>query len=155
MAAPHHLPDGLVAFVKHDCPTCVMVAPVLAALRESLPLTVFTQDDPAFPAAVDAIDDTELEHSYRQGIEIVPTLLRVENGRVVDELQGWHRPRWEELTGVHPLGAGLPDYRAGCGSLTVEPGIAERLASRYSGDRLRSRRVSLELVLAAAKADPA
>ncbi len=141
MAAPN-LPDGLVAFVKRDCPTCVMVAPVLAGLRETLPLTVFTQDDPTFPAGVDAVDDTELEHSYRQGIEIVPTLLRVEDGRVVDELHGWLRSRWEELTGVHPLGADLPDYRAGCGSLTVEPGIAERLASRYSGDRLSSRRVS-------------
>ncbi|HEY8812515.1 MAG TPA: thioredoxin family protein, partial [Candidatus Dormibacteraeota bacterium] len=127
------LPDGLVAFVKRDCPTCVMVAPVLAALKDSRPLTVFSQDDPTFPAGVDAIDDTELEHSYRQGIETVPTLLRVENGAVVDELQGWLRPRWEELTGVTPLGNGLPEYRAGCGSRSIEPGVAERLAARYSG----------------------
>jgi hypothetical protein len=135
------LPDGLVAFVKRDCPTCVMVAPVLAALRDTLPLTVFSQDDPAFPAGVDPVDDTELEYSFRQGIETVPTLLRVENGAVVDELQGWLRPRWEELTGVTPLGEGLPEYRAGCGSLTVEPGAAERLAARYNGDLLASRRV--------------
>jgi hypothetical protein len=26
------LPDGLVAIVKEDCPTCVLVAPVLADL---------------------------------------------------------------------------------------------------------------------------
>ena len=31
--ASQALPDGLVAFVKRDCPTCVMVAPVLAALK--------------------------------------------------------------------------------------------------------------------------
>ena len=135
------LPDGLVAFVKRDCPTCVMVAPVLAALKDSRPLTVFSQDDPTFPAGVDAIDDTELEHSYRQGIETVPTLFRVENGAIVDELQGWLRPRWEELTGVTPLGEGLPEYRAGCGSRSIEPGVAERLQARYSGDRLASRRV--------------
>jgi hypothetical protein len=135
------LPDGLVAFVKRDCPTCVMVAPVLAALKDTLPLTVFSQDDPTFPAGVDPVDDTELEHSFRQGIETVPTLLRVENGAVVDELQGWLRPRWEELTGVTPLGEGLPEYRAGCGSLTVEPGVAERLAARYKGELLASRRV--------------
>jgi len=107
------LPDGLVAFVKRDCPTCVMVAPVLAALKGSAPLTVFSQDDPTFPAGVDPIDDSELEHSYRQGIETVPTLFRVENGAVVDELQGWLRSRWEELTG----------------------------AARFDGDRLASRRV--------------
>ena len=135
------LPDGLVAFVKRDCPTCVMVAPVLATLKGSGPLTVFSQDDPSFPAGVDAIDDTELEHSFRQGIETVPTLFRVENGAVVDELQGWLRSRWEELTGVAPLGEGLPEYRAGCGSRSVEPGVAERLAARFSGDRLASRRV--------------
>ena len=118
------LPDGLVAFVKRDCPTCVMVAPVLATLKGSGPLTVFSQDDPSFPAGVDAIDDTELEHSFRQGIETVPTLFRVENGAVVDELQGWLRSRWEELTGVAPLGEGLPEYRAGCGSRSVEPAVA-------------------------------
>jgi hypothetical protein len=135
------LPDGLVAFVKRDCPTCVMVAPVLAALKDTVPLTVFSQDDPTFPAGVDAVDDTELEHSFRQGIETVPTLLRVKDGRVVDELQGWLRSRWEELTGIAPLGEGLPEYRAGCGSRSIEPGVAERLAARFSGDRLASRRV--------------
>ena len=136
------LPDGLVAFVKRDCPTCRMVAPVLAALRESVPLTVYSQDDPAFPEGVDPVDDTSLELSFRQGVEIVPTLLRVRDGQVVDSLEGWLRTRWEELTGVSPLGDGLPAYRAGCGSLTVEPGMPERLAARFEGGRLASRRVS-------------
>src|SRR5258707_13178679 len=107
-----------------------MDAPVRAALKEPLPLTVFSQDDPAFPPGVDPVDDTELEHSFRQGIETVPTLLRVENGAVVDELQGWLRPRWEELTGVAPLGEGLPEYREGCGSRSIEPGLADRLPAR-------------------------
>lgn len=136
------LPDGLVAFVKRDCPTCVMVGPVLADLKASVPLTVYTQDDPTFPEGTGPVDDTDLERSYRQGVEIVPTLLRVEGGRVVGSLQGWLRPEWEKLTGVSPLGAGLPEYRAGCGSLTVEPGMLERLAARFDGDRLASRRVT-------------
>ena len=135
------LPDGLVAFVKRDCPTCVMVGPVLAALNDTAVLTVYSQDDPTFPGGVNAIDDTELEYSYRMGIEIVPTLFRVEGGAVVDELQGWLRSRWEELTGVAPLGEGLPEYRAGCGSRSVEPGLSERLAVRYGGERMLSRRV--------------
>src|SRR5579859_2116248 len=142
LVAASALPDGVVAFVKHDCPTCVMVAPVLAALKDAVDLTVYTQDDPTFPEGVEPVDDTDLERSYRQGVEIVPTLLRVEGGKVVGSLQGWLRPQWEELTGVKPLGEGLPAYRAGCGSLTVEPGMPERLAARFDGERLASRRVS-------------
>ena len=29
------LPDGLVAFVKHNCPTCALVEPVLAQLANA------------------------------------------------------------------------------------------------------------------------
>jgi len=36
------LPDGLVAIVKRDCPTCRLVAPVLAELADrDVPLTVY------------------------------------------------------------------------------------------------------------------
>ena len=42
--------------------------------------------------------------------------------KVVESLQGWLRPGWEAFTGVAPLGEGLPEYRAGCGSRSVEPG---------------------------------
>ena len=74
------LPDGLVAFVKRDCPTCGLVIPVLKGLAEKLAVTVYTQDDPSFPASLQPIDDTGLETSYRHRIEVVPTLLRVEGG---------------------------------------------------------------------------
>ena len=44
------LRDGLVAVVKEDCPTCQLVTPVLEEVRSAgMPLTVITQDDPAFP----------------------------------------------------------------------------------------------------------
>ena len=43
--------DGLVAVVKRDCPTCELTAPVLAQLAAAGRLQVYTQDDPAFPAA--------------------------------------------------------------------------------------------------------
>ena len=136
--------DGLVAVVKRDCPTCRLVAPVLAQLKAAgVPLTVYSQDDPAFPEGLAPVDDTALAVSYRLEIEAVPTLLRLEQGRVVDRLAGWSRPDWEALTGIEGLGPGLPDYRPGCGSRSVEPGIAEALAARYGGARLRSRRIPL------------
>src|SRR2546428_1947641 len=86
------LPEGLVCFVKADCPTCQMVQPVLRQLAAvDLPLTVYTQDDPSFPSGMPPIDDTSLETSYRQHIEIVPTLLRVQEGKAVERLEGWDR----------------------------------------------------------------
>ena len=136
------LPEGLVVFVKHDCPTCVVIAPVLAHLASSgKAITVFTQDDPAFPPGVHPIDDTALEASFRHGIEVVPTLLRVREGRVVEAVQGWLRSEWQRFTEVEGLGDDLPEYRPGCGSLSVDPGMPEKLAARFDGDRLKSRRI--------------
>lgn len=138
------LPDGLVCFVKAECPTCQTVQPVLRQLREAgVRLTVFTQDDPAFPAGVAPVDDTSLEHSYAQRIEVVPTLLRVERGRPVARLEGWDRREWERIAGVGGLGDGLPDFRPGCGSRTLDPGMPETLALRYDQSRLRSRRIAV------------
>ena len=90
------IPDGLVAVVKRDCPTCVMVEPVLRQLAAAdTPLTVLTQDDPTFPSEIaGVVDDTGLERSFDLGIEIVPTLLRVEHGREMTRAVGWHRGEW-------------------------------------------------------------
>ncbi len=139
------LPDGLIAVVKRDCPTCILVEPVLKRIGgPDGSLTVYTQDDPSFPEGVaNVIDDTSLEHSYRFQIETVPTLLRVENGREVDRAIGWHRREWEALSGICGLGADLPETRPGCGSKSVEPGVAEELAVRFADARLVARRVEV------------
>jgi len=138
------LPDGIVAFVKAECPTCVTVEPVFRQLAGAgVAITVYSQDDPAFPSGVAVIDDGDLRVSYEQDIQIVPTLLKVKGGQVTDSFQGWLRPRWEELTGVARLGDGLPEFRAGCGSRTLDVGMPEKLAVLYGGERLRSRRVEL------------
>ncbi|MGH9245278.1 MAG: thioredoxin family protein [Acidimicrobiales bacterium] len=139
------LPDGLVVVVNRDCPTCVMVAPVLGDLleRSAEPVAVYTQDDPSFPDGIAAIDDTDLEVSWRLEIETVPTVIRVDAGREVERVVGWHRDRWQALTGVDRLGPDLPATRPGCGSLSVEPDLATALAVRFGGARLASRRVEL------------
>ncbi|HEY3702073.1 MAG TPA: thioredoxin [Acidimicrobiales bacterium] len=142
---PPGVPDGIVAVVKHECETCVSITPVLAQLqRAAVSLTVYTQDDPAFPAEVpDVVDDTELRVSWALDLVTVPTVLRVEEGVEVARTEGWHRPRWEELTGVAGLGPGLPELRPGCGSRTADPGTADELAVRFASGRLRARRVAL------------
>ncbi len=138
------LPDGFVAIVKRDCPTCVQIAPVLAQLASAeLPLTVFSQDDPAFPPDMPVRHDADLAVSWHHDIETVPTLLRVEAGTEVERTVGWHRLAWEALTGVRVLGPELPEQRPGCGSLSVDPSLADTLQVRFNGSRLRARRVEL------------
>jgi hypothetical protein len=135
--------DGLVAVVKRDCPTCRLVAPVCAALAESGGgLTVFSQDDPGFPEGLGCVrDDTALEASWRLAIETVPTLVRLRGGREAARAVGWDRGEWESVSGVSGLGPGLPGQRPGCGSMSVEPGMAEVLEVRYGEPPMRSRRI--------------
>ncbi len=142
------LPDGFVAVVKQDCPTCQLIEPVLVHLVDAAALAaVVTQDDPSFPdlsdagGAAECTFDEDLTISYLWDIETVPTLLRIEDGEEVERLVGWDRQQWEDLTGMPDLGPELPDWRPGCGSLSVDPMRADELAGRFSASGLRSRRV--------------
>ena len=128
------LPDGLVAVVKRDCPTCDLVEPVLRELGARL----YWQDEVVGGDG----DDTSLALSWRLGIETVPTLLRVEGGVERARAVGWSREQWEALTGARGLGPELVDHRPGCGSLSVDPSLVDALEARY-GDGLASRRVEL------------
>jgi hypothetical protein len=120
------LPDGLVAVVKADCPTCTLVRPLLDGLH------VVSEDT-----------DDGLELSYSLGVETVPTLLRVVDGAEVERLVGWDRAEWRRVVGDPSFGEGLPEHRPGCGSKTLDPGVADDLAVRLGGGALRSRRVEL------------
>ncbi len=134
--------DGLIAVVKKDCPTCEMVTPALEQIAGSgVAVAVWSQDDPTFPPGFDVGDDRDLELSYRLSVATVPTLIRVEGGREVERFEGWLRDGWESLSGVVNLAPELPPQRPGCGSRSVEPGIAERLEARF-GDRLQARQVA-------------
>ncbi len=133
------LPDGLVVFVKRECETCHTVAPLLA----EFPVTVFTQDDPEFPAGVGAIHDDNLSMSWHHDIETVPTLLCVVDGAEVERTVGWLRSDWQRITGLPMLGAELPVMRPGCGSMSVDPDLAPGLAAAFGGSVLRSRRLEL------------
>jgi len=119
-----------------------MVDPVLGKLAGSETLTVYTQDDLTFPESVDAIDDLALEMSWHHNIETVPTLIRVgadgvEEARIV----GWSRDQWQAFTGDMELGITLPEFRPGCGSLSVDPSRADELNARMNGSGLKTRRV--------------
>ncbi len=136
--------DGLIAIVKRDCPTCVLAAPVLGELARARGLKVYTQDDPGFPETVpEPIDDTALDISHHLRIEVVPTLIRLENGREVARTYGWDRGEWERLSGLAGLGRDLPESRPGCGARNIEPGTIERLKVRFNETGLKSRRIEI------------
>ena len=107
------LPDGLVAFVKRDCPTCVDVASVLGEICARGPgVVVYTQDDPSFPEAVESKHhDHDLKLSWHYDVETVPTLMYMQDGTEMARTVGWSRTDWEALTGVEDLGVELPEMR--------------------------------------------
>ena len=141
MSAPR-LTDGWTLVVKKDCPTCVTIEPVVADLMgRGLPLTVYSQDDPAFPAGVEVVDDTDLSVSWHHEIETVPTLIKVEAGAEVDRMVGWERAQWEAFTGQSGLGQDITQWMPGCGSMSVDPDLVDELAVRFGQSTLRGRRV--------------
>ena len=133
-----------VVVAKRDCPTCDLVQPVLHEIVASgAGLTVYTQDDPAFPAGLDPVDDRSLEQSWRLRIETVPTLIRFEDDAEAERTAGWDRAEWSRVTGLGPLGAGLPDFQPGCGSKSVDPGMPEILEVAFGEPALAARAIDV------------
>src|SRR5690606_36636227 len=56
---------------------------------------------------------------------------------------GWDREQWRSFLDDRSLGDGLPDWRPGCGSLSVDPSRVDELRARFSTSGLRSRRVDI------------
>ena len=133
--------------VKKDCPTCALIEPVIKQLSDTFnnSLTIYVQDDPSFPESVaEKIDDSSLEFSYKQNIEIVPTLIRSGDG--LDEqtrIFGWDKSQWQEFTGIENLGANLADFKPGCGSNTQDPGMTEIHTLRFDTYLLQARKIEL------------
>ncbi len=108
------LPDGVSVIVKSDCPACLLAADVLIELGQAGHITLYTQDDPAFPATGDwVIDDTDLAVSWHHEIEAVPTLIKTVDGVETERTAGWNRQAWESITGVTGLGLDLVDFKPG------------------------------------------
>ena len=139
------LRDGLIVVAKRECPTCVLVEPLLATLAaRNDALQVIVQDDPSFAAGLAgaALDDS-LQLSWQLSIEIVPTLIRVKDGLEVDRTYGWDRAQWQRISGHADLGSTLPSMRAGCGSKTLDPGMPEKLAVRFGAAKIKSRQIEV------------
>jgi hypothetical protein len=139
-------PDGYHLVVKRDCQTCTLIEPVVRALAETQHsgLSIYVQDDPNYLRDLEQTrNDTALEKSFFLDVETVPTLIRYENGVEAERVVGWVREEWREVMRLDGLGEDLPEFRPGCGSLSVSPGAEERLRAKYGDVPMTSRTIEI------------
>jgi hypothetical protein len=147
----------LVALVKHDCPVCDQVLPVLDAARTNGgAIRIISQssaEDTAAQAKRLALTsapelDLELKVSERFDPDAVPAVVLLDGGREQARTEGLDRRRLDDLArqaGVELSLDGLPERRPGCASITRDPVVAARLGAQRarSEGRIRAREVEI------------
>ncbi len=156
---------ALVCFIKEDCPTCRLVLPVLIAIHESLASELdffiigqtrngnsrlMSEVTPPF----NLLDDSALKVSFTNDVETVPQVFLTDSeGHVQVEHTGFVCEEWREMVAElfeqHNIAEcsvdwdSLPDWRPGCGSLSVDPLHAERLQAEAENSPTRARRLEI------------
>jgi hypothetical protein len=147
----------LLALVKHDCPVCDQVLPVLDRARaQGAPIRILSQSGSAETAAqADRLKlasvpdlDNELGVSARFDPDAVPTVVLLDGDDERGRVEGLDRSRLTELAteaGVTLELDGLPERRPGCASVTRDPEVAAMLAARAARatGRLRARELEI------------
>lgn len=153
---------AVVCFVKDDCPTCHVVMPVLDAMHRAfgaeIDFFVAGQTSAGNQALTDTfapgfplLDDASLQVSFAYDIDTVPSLfLADEEGLLKQGLVGFVREEWQALAESLSQGgtldldwSSLPEWRPGCGSLSVDPLIADRLRAEAENSPLRARKIEI------------
>ncbi len=156
---------ALLCFVKEDCPTSVLSMPLIEAAHRhfggAVDVWLIAQDEDGgaaleerFNLTLPVLDDSALRTSFAYELDTVPAILLADAGGVEQRrITGFVREEWESLYEelAPPAGVELPElewdlypeWRPGCGSRSVEPGIAERLAAEAEGSPLRARRIEI------------
>ena len=156
---------ALCVFVKEDCPTCREIMPLLVQLHEAfhghLDVHVIGQTSAGnalleenFSTPFALLDDASLKVSFATDIDTVPSLFLTDaSGDTVHSLVGFAREEWQDLVHrlkqEHPQAQAdiewdtLPAWRPGCGSLSVDPTIADRLRAEAENSPLRARKIEI------------
>lgn len=149
---------ALVCFVKEDCPTCNLVVPLLQAAHDAgeMPLLAAGQTADGNRTLIERhgltvplLDDSTLKVSFAYDVETVPLVLLADgDGEEVDRLVGFDRAEWQMFFENHLPETdvdweSLPKWRPGCGSLTHDPVIAERLRAESENSPLRARKIEI------------
>jgi hypothetical protein len=147
----------LLVLVKHDCPVCDQVLPVLDQARSTgAPIRIVSQssaeqtEEQANRLVLTAVPelDPDLELSARLDPDAVPAVVLLDGNAERGRMEGLDRSKLTELAtkvGVALELDGLPERRPGCASVTRDPIVAARLAARRarSGGRLRARELQI------------
>jgi hypothetical protein len=145
----------LLVLVKHDCPVCDQVLPVLDSARaHGAAIRIVSQSSSGDNAAqadrlrLSSIPelDPDLELSARLDPDAVPAVVLLDGEREQARTEGLDRRQLQDLAqraGVELELDGLPDRRPGCASITREPAVAARLAARKA--RREGRLIAREL----------
>jgi hypothetical protein len=162
----HSFPTGrpaLLCFVREDCPTCGLTMPLIDAVHGAFSgavdvLSVGQEGNEILVdrhrLSVPMLDDMAVKTSFAYNLEIVPTIILADsNGGELARFEGFAKRDWQDMVARLSRLSGIkgpaidwsayPDLRPGCGSKSVEPGVAERLQAEASGSRLRARRIKL------------
>jgi hypothetical protein len=65
----------------------------------------------------------------------------VVNGKEVERTFGWKATDWQRITGIADVGADLPAMRPGCGSMSVDPDIVDKLRAKFTDSPVIARTV--------------
>ena len=145
----------LLCFLKEDCPTCRLTAPLLEAVHgafgEVAKIWAVGQDRAGneqlvgeHSLSLPMLDDSALGVSFDYEIEIVPTVALADAaGEELIRFEGFDVSDWQgvierlaALTDTAPPPIAWDDYpatRPGCGSKSVEPRVHERLEAGAAG----------------------
>jgi hypothetical protein len=147
----------LVALVKHDCPVCDQVLPVLDAAREQGGGIRIVSQSSAEDTAGQAqrlgltntpeVDD-DLTLSVRFDPDAVPAVILLDGGSERARTEGLDRPKLSDLAdqaGITLELDGLPERRPGCASITRDPVVAARLQAQQAraDGRLKARELEI------------
>jgi hypothetical protein len=165
---PRRFPSArpsLICFVKEDCATCNVAAPVLEAFHRAwgevadIWMVGQTADGNAIlkdrhGLTLPILDDSALRTSLAWGFDIVPAAYWIgADGAPRAPLEGFVRQEWEALAQqiagelkAPPAAVAwteLPEWRPGCGSKHLDPDIHDRLLAEAEGSPIRARRIEI------------
>jgi peroxiredoxin len=155
----------LLCIVKEDCPTCGLSTPLIEqafrAYGGSAAVLAIGQDRAGNEILIERhgltvpmLDDSALKVSFAYNVEIVPTIILADQeGVELRRFEGFGKDDWSELYSELSRRTALaaprvewgsyPESWPGCGSKSVEPGVAERLRAEAEGSPLRARRIAI------------
>lgn len=148
----------LLVFVKEDCPTCNLIMPLIDKVHTDTDVAVLapgqTEDGNHKLTAnhnltLPLLDDSKLKVSFAYDVETVPLVIVTDDdGGELDRLIGFDRNEWSRFFEKH-LGElpvdwdAYPEWRPGCGSLTQDPIIADKLRAESENSPLRARKIEI------------